>query len=287
MNYKLICVDMDGTLLNNKKEVSARNLETIGKAHEAGVKIVITTGRIFVSANYYGDLIGVKAPIIASNGAYVREKDKNESIYEQGLEKSQCRIIIDLLKKYHIIPQFYTSDTIYTQEIEYSALMYTEANKTVPPNRQVKIKIIDNWEEMLESDVKIIKAMAADIDKETIQEAKKEFLKLGEFEVVSSMNNSFELMKNGTSKGAAVKKICEYYGINRSETICIGDNENDLSMIKFAGLGVAMGNGTEVVKKEADYITLSNENDGVAHVIEKFVLKTQKHENQLTNETWV
>ncbi len=272
MKYKLICVDMDGTLLNNKKEVSKRNLETIKKAHEAGVKIVITTGRIFVSANYYGDLIGVKAPIIASNGAYVREKDKNEAIYEEGLEKSQCKTIINLLNKYHIMPQFFTTDTIYTEAIKYSASMYTEANKTVPVNRQVAIKIIDDWEEMLKEDVKIIKAMASDIDKEKIQEAKKEFLKLGEFEVVSSMNNSFEVMKSGVSKGAAVKKICEYYGIDRSETICIGDNENDISMIKFAGLGVAMENGEETVKREADYITLTNENDGVANVIEKFVL---------------
>lgn len=272
MKYKLICVDMDGTLLNNKKRVSERTLEAIDKAHEAGAKIVIATGRIFVSANYYGDLIGVKAPIIASNGAYVREKDKDVAIYEQGLERDSCEVIIKLLKKHQIMPQFYSSDSIYTEAIKYSALMYAEINKTVPKNRQVNIKIINDWGSFFKEDVQLIKAMAVDVDNKKIEAAKKEFLELDKFEVVSSMNNSFEVMKKGISKGAAVKKLCDYYGINRSEVICIGDNENDMSMIKFAGLGVAMGNGEEVVKREADYITLSNEEDGVAHVIEKFIL---------------
>ncbi|MFR1710273.1 MAG: Cof-type HAD-IIB family hydrolase [Clostridium sp.] len=273
MKYKLICVDMDGTLLNSKKRISERNLKAINQAHDKGVRFVVATGRIFVSANYYGDIIGVKTPIIASNGSYIREKDMDKAIYEEYLNKSECTIILNLLKQYNIMPQFYSTDTIYTEEIKHSALIYSKANETLPKNRQVEIKIIKQWENLFDKSLDLIKVMVVDDNKENVKAAKDDFLKLNKFEVVSSMNGSFEIMKKGTSKGEAVKKICEYYGIDKNEVICIGDNENDLSMIKFAGLGVAMGNAEEFVKKQADYITLSNEEDGVAHVIEKFVLK--------------
>lgn len=273
MKYKLICVDMDGTLLNSKKRISERNLKAINQAHDKGARFVVATGRIFVSANYYGDIIGVKTPIIASNGSYIREKDMDKAIYEEYLNKSECTIILNLLKQYNIMPQFYSTDTIYTEEIKHSALIYSKANETLPKNRQVEIKIIKQWENLFDKGLDLIKVMVVDDNKENVKAAKDDFLKLNKFEVVSSMNGSFEIMKKGTSKGEAVKKICEYYGIDKNEVICIGDNENDLSMIKFAGLGVAMGNAEEFVKKQADYITLSNEEDGVAHVIEKFVLK--------------
>lgn len=273
MGYKLICMDMDGTLLNDKKEVSERSKKAINKAHELGVKVVIATGRIFVSAEFYGDIIGVKAPIIASNGAYVREKDSDKAIYEKGLGYENYQLVIDLLKKYDIVPHFYTEDTIYTEKLVHSSLAYKNANKTLPINRQVKIEVVDDWSRLFaERNPKIIKAMAVADDAKKIKEAKDEFIKLNKFQVVSSMKNTFEVMAKSTSKGNALKKICDYYGIDRNEIISIGDNENDISMIEFAGLGVAMGNAEQIVKNIADYITTTNEEDGVAKVIEKYII---------------
>lgn len=273
MEYKLICMDMDGTLLNDKKEVSERSKKAINKAHELGVKVVIATGRIFVSAEFYGDIIGVKAPIIASNGAYVREKDSDKAIYEKGLGYENYQLVIDLLKKYDIVPHFYTEDTIYTEKLIHSSLTYKNANKTLPVNRQVKIEVVDDWNKLFkEKNPRIIKVMAGGDEGKTIEEAKAEFIKLNKFQVVSSMKNTFEVMAKTTSKGNALKKICDYYGIDRNEIISIGDNENDISMIEFAGLGVAMGNAEQAVKNIADYITTTNEEDGVAKVIEKYII---------------
>ena len=96
--------------------------------------------------------------------------------------------------------------------------------------------------------------------------------KYEDLEVVSSSPNNFEVMNKGTSKGRAVKVLADILNINREEIMCLGDSENDLSMIEFAGLGVAMGNAEEFLKEKADYITDTNENDGVAKAIEKFVL---------------
>lgn len=273
MKYKLICMDMDGTLLNDKKEVSQRAIKAIKTAHDLGVKVVIATGRIFVSAEFYGDIIGVKAPIIASNGAYVREKDAEEAIYEECLGSENYQLVLDLFRKYHIVPHFYTHDTIYTEKLIYSSLTYKNANKTLPLNRQVNIKVIDDFNKLfIEEEPRIIKAMANDSDGNRIKEAKEEFVSLDKFQIVSSFKNSFEIMAKSTSKGNALKRICNYYGINRNEIISIGDNENDISMISFAGLGVAMGNAESEVKDIADYVTLSNEEDGVAKVIEEFII---------------
>jgi len=267
-------MDMDGTLLNDKKEVSERAIKAIEKAHNLGVKVVIATGRIFVSAEFYGDIIGVKAPIIASNGAYIREKDADKAIYEEGLGSENYELVLNLLRKYDIVPHFYTEDTIYTEKLIHSSLSYKNANKTLPQNRQVKIKVINDWNKLfIEENPRIIKAMAIDLDGKKIKEAKAEFISLNRFQIVSSLKNCFEVMAKETSKGNALKKICDYYGIDRNEIIAIGDNENDISMIRYAGLGIAMGNAESEVKELADYITLSNEEDGVARVIEEFIIK--------------
>ena len=263
---------MDGTLLNSKKEITQRSLDAIKKAHELGVKLVIATGRIFVSAANYGDLIGVKAPIIASNGAYVREKDGEKVIFQEYLSMEECSNIVSILKEYNIVPHFYSFDTIYTSKIIHSSLAYKNANAKLPRSRQVKIEVIDDWEKLFLKRPKLIKTMAVDDDGDKVLQAKERFLSLDKFEVVSSFSKSFEVMPRGTSKGNAVKKICEYYGVHPSEVIAIGDNENDISMIEYAGLGIAMGNSEEKVKDIADYITESNDRDGVAMAIEKFIL---------------
>lgn len=273
MKYKLICTDMDGTLLNSVKEISKENLDAIKKAHDKGVKIAICTGRIFTSAKYYGELIGVKAPIIASNGAYIREKDREEVIYKCILEKKDCFELLEIFKKHDLVPHFYTADSIYAGETSYALRFYSRSNKTLPNGFQIKIKEVEDWNEIFNvNELDILKAVAFDDDIEKIKRAKQEIKSLGKYEVVSSLVNNFEVMNKNVSKGRAVEMLASYYNLSKDEIITIGDNENDLSMIEYAGLGVAMKNGEEIVKNKAKYITSTNDEDGVKEVIEKFIL---------------
>lgn len=274
MKYKLICIDMDGTLLDDNKNINERNKFAIKKAHEMGAKIAVCTGRIFTSADFFADLLEIKAPVIASNGAYIREKDNNKVVYKSTLGYEKCMELFKVLKKYNIYPHYYTEDTIFTEKIVYSSYFYTLVNKTLPKNKKVKIEIVHNWEEIFRKyEDKILKGIGVDDEVNKIIAAKNELIKGNQFEVVSSSYNNFEAMRCGVSKGKAVSILKEYYKLNREEIICIGDSENDLSMIKYAGLGVAMGNADENIKKESDYVTDSNNNCGVAKVIEKFVLE--------------
>jgi hypothetical protein len=273
MDYKLICIDMDGTLLNDKKNISDRNLRTIKLAYDKGARIAVCTGRIFTSADFFSELLGVKSPVIASNGAYIIEKDRNEVVYKGILGFEKCNKLLSVFRRYDISPHYYTKDTIFTEKLIYSSKFYEAVNKTLPMDKQVKIKLVKDWNEVFQKyEKEIFKGIAVDDDLDKIQKAKNVLINMGDFEVVSSRYDNFEVMNKGVSKGSAVKILANYYGITREQVICIGDSENDISMIKFAGLGVAMGNGDDDVKAAAGYVTDDNNCDGVAKAIEKFVL---------------
>ncbi|MGH4124979.1 MAG: Cof-type HAD-IIB family hydrolase [Clostridium sp.] len=274
MDYKLICIDMDGTLLNDEKIISESNLRAIKLASEKGVRIAVCTGRIFTSADFFSELLGVKSPVIASNGAYIREKDRNEVVYKSTLGAEKCKKLLSVFRQYNLYPHYYTSNIVFTEQLIHSSCFYQEVNKTLPKDKQVEIVLVKDWNEIFEKyESEIFKGIAIDEDLEKLQNAKNQLKCMEDFEVVSSRFNNFEVMNKGVSKGNAVKVLGDYYGISSQQIICIGDSGNDLSMIKFAGLGVAMGNGNDAVKKASQYITDSNNCDGVAKVIEKFVLE--------------
>lgn len=272
MKYKLICVDMDGTLLSSEKKISKRTVDAVKKAHEKGIHIAICTGRLFTSAEYYANLLGIKTPIISANGAYIREKDRDEVIYKSILGKENCKKILTIVKDYGLCPNFHTPDSIMTDKVDSPYSSYMKLGSNARENRNINIKIVENWDEIFEKyEDEITKCITVDSDLSKLKAAKEELLAIDGLEVVSSFATNFEVMLKGVSKGRAVEILAGYYHFNREEVICIGDNENDESMIKYAGLGVAMGNSEDSIKKIADYITDSNDEDGVAKVIEKFI----------------
>lgn len=273
MKYKMIAVDMDGTLLKDNKEVSDNNKEAIRKACDAGVKVVVCTGRIFTSAKAYAKIVGSMAPIIASNGAYIREKDKDEVVYEKKMEKEALLKIIKITKEAGVYPHIYTTNTVYTEKLIFSSKNYATWNEALAEKDRVIIEIVEDLSEVVESGrYDFIKAVVMSDDLEKLNELRKKIGEEVQIAIMSSVPNNLEFTAYGTSKGNGVEILAKYYGISRDEVICIGDNENDISMIEYAGLGVAMENSSDEIKAIADYVTDSNEDDGVAKVIEKFIL---------------
>lgn len=277
--YKMLVSDMDFTLLNKEKKVSERNREAIVKAIEKGVHMVVATGRIYTSARVYARLLGLSTPIIASNGAIIREAvfnnpmDTERTIYKETLKPETVREMIRLSRKYGLLCHFFTEDTIYAEKLVNISLRYTEWNKYLGEEDQVKIKIVDDVENIIEQDkVKILKSVVVDEDNEKIQKLRDGIIKTGIVSASQSMSNNLEVMNKGVTKGNAVKILAQMYGIEREEIIAIGDNENDMSMIEYAGMGVAMGNAEESLKNVANHITGDYLEDGVAEVIERFIL---------------
>ncbi len=279
MGYRLICIDMDGTLLNSSKQISEKTKITLLKAHQRGVHIVIATGRTYADAEYYASHIGLQSPIIASNGAYIQDKERHQLIYQSLLSKKLALRILDICKRYHVSPNFHTPNREYYASIGLIIMwnLFRLKNRIKQTNRGGYRKYIPGYRQLQkiveQEQDHIVKCVVIQfINKGKLPKLRSELSRITELEIVSSGSNNIEINYQGTSKGKGVEILARHYNIPREEIIAIGDNENDLSMIEYAGLGVAMGNALDVVKKKADYITDTNDNDGVAQVIDKFVL---------------
>lgn len=276
LKYKLIAMDMDGTLLNSQKQVTEYTKEVLKKAADKGVKLVVCTGRIFTSAKSYARIIGTKAPIIASNGAYIREKDREEVIYQKYIDKEKLLEIIRVSREWGFYPHIYTTDTIYSEKLIHSSLNYSKWNETVSEDEKINIKIVDSLEDIInekgEAFLKVV-VMAQDDEIERLQQLKNHIKENIDVAVFSSYMNNFEVMDKEVSKGRALEILAGYFNLSKDEIVCFGDNENDKTMFEVAGFPVAMGNAEEELKKIAAYITVSNDEDGVAKAIEKIILR--------------
>ena len=271
LKYKMLVTDMDYTLLNKEKRVSDRNREALRRAMEKGVHMVVATGRIYTSARIYAKLLGLDTPIIASNGALI--KDASKTIFRGILSQDTVREMLRLCHKYGIYCHFFTENTIYSEKLINVSLRYTEWNKYMGEEDQVKIRIVDDGEEIIEAaKTEVLKAVVFDEDDEKIQKLRDGIMETGIVSVSQSMKHNLEVMNKGVTKGNAVRILAQLYGINREEVIAIGDNENDISMIEYAGLGIAMGNAEELLKRAADHVTGDYQEDGEAEAIEKFIL---------------
>lgn len=271
--YKMIVMDMDYTLLNAEKGVSPRNKEALRKAGEKGILLVVATGRIYVSAKFYAGLLNIETPIIASNGAIIREGRTNKTIFKSILSSKVAIKMIELCREKGLFCHLFSDNTVFTEKIINVSSRYTNWNKTLEEEDKIKIKVVNSLENAVkEEGNKIVKAVVVDSNENYLRYIRDNLNSMGMSSVSQSLKGNMEVMNKGVSKGNAIKILCELYDIDKNEVIAIGDNENDISMIEYAGMGVAMGNASDNVKEKADYITGDYLEDGVAQAIEKFVL---------------
>lgn len=277
MSYKLIATDMDGTLLNSQNKITDRNKEAILEALEAGVKVILCTGRIFTSALYYAKSLELDTPIIACNGAYIGEQDKSKIIYEEPISLQTFRKIVEIAEEEKMYYHFYDDSTFYARELNDTIMNYMNWNKERDEMDRIDIRIAENPLDAIEKEnSKVYKIVFVDENRRKLKNFRKKISTIEGIEVVSSWWSNIEIMNEGVSKGKALNKLCEMLNISMDEVIAIGDNENDIPMLKTAGLGVAMKNGEEEAKEAADYIADTNDESGVGKIIEKFILKKDK-----------
>lgn len=277
MKYKLICIDMDGTLLNSKKVVSDCTKKAIKRAHDIGVHVVITTGRVYNNAEFYSNLIGVNSAVIASNGAIVKEKTADNCIFKRTLGYDNIIKALKICRENKIKMNLNTEDSIIcTSKFVYVITKYLFLKSMINAEEgKMSIRYIseDKIEKYIqENQNKIIKCEIINLNEAKLERAKKSFKALKTLEIVSSSRKNIEITASSVCKGKAVEALAKHYNIDRKDIMAIGDSQNDLSMIEYSGLGVAMGNGNNEIKSKADYVTDTNDGDGVAKAIEKFIL---------------
>jgi len=272
--YKMICIDIDGTLIKSDHTLSVETIKAIRRARDKGVMIVLSTGRMYRSARLYADELELDFPIISANGSYVRDKATSEIIYEKNLSKDDLTFIMEVLDKYGVKINFYNKDTMYISEHRDYVSRYEALSKTLPPEKRIEIKYITKeypMNDFIEEFGGYIQKGIVFPNEGIISAIRNEVAENKLLKVVSSGDDNIEFTSHLADKGLGVLALAKARNIKPSEIICIGDSENDLSMLKVAGLAVAMGNAIPIVKEVAEYITDTNENDGVAKMINKFI----------------
>ena len=263
MKYKLIAADMDGTLLDDKKIITPKNLAAIKKAMADGVIFAFSTGRPPIAVEPYRKIIGENVPVIAYNGAMV-VLGENDIFFNQTLTKEQSEIIYEQVKKYKTMACIWSRNRLYVTELGARADRYKINVMTEPVLFNDPETIINQG---------ITKFLWFDTPERTSlfrQELAKPMKELG-ITVCPSTSEYLEFFSSNVSKALSLERLAKHYGIRREEIIAFGDNFNDLEMIEYAGLGVAMHNAPDGVKSAADFVTVSNNEDGIAYAIERFL----------------
>lgn len=266
--YKLIAIDMDGTLLREDKSVSERTKNAIKLAKEKGVYVVIATGRPIDGVSRYLeelDMLGENDYVLSYNGGLVLKTKSREVVSKTVLTGADLHYLHNLSKELGVnIHAFSEVHGLITPKNS----KYTEVEANI---NGIKIAINDYSD--IEDDHSIIKVMMID-EPEVLQKAIDNLPKevYEKYTVVRSAPFFLEFLNKKVNKGTGVELLAKHLNIKQEEIMTFGDAGNDLDMIVYAGMGVAMANAFDEVKEAANYITDSNENDGVAKAIEKFVL---------------
>lgn len=265
--YQLIAVDMDGTLLNHKKEITDRNLQAIKAAKALGKKVVIATGRPLIGIKRYLEALEMTTDedyVIAFNGALVQEAKSGRLIARKTLQLEDYKKLYEVSQSLGVHIQALSEHHVMTPV----ANPYTDVEANI---NLIETEIIDVAD--VSSDMTIVKVMFVDAPEklDVAVENLPQWVR-DTYTIVRSADIFLEFLDKTVDKGAGVAALVNELGLTAEQVICIGDAGNDLAMIQYAGLGVAMANAYDEVKAAADYMTSSNEEDGVAKVIEKFML---------------
>ncbi|WP_075983265.1 Cof-type HAD-IIB family hydrolase [Bacillus massilinigeriensis] len=278
---KCIATDMDGTLLTPDQRVTEENIQAIKQAQSLGIEVVIATGRSYQEATFVLEDTGLIVPFICVNGAEVRSS-QGEVITSNPLDKELAKAANHILDEHEIYYEVYTNNGSYTSDLEKS--ITTLANIITSANPDINIEYvrkraeerllkglvheIENYDLLIESnDHEIYKMLAFANRKSQLTSSATNLDKIQGLSVSSSGYNNIELTSVHAQKGLALEAFVNKRGISLEDTMAIGDNFNDLSMLKKVGRAVAMGNAEEKIKAECHYVTATNMESGVGKAI--------------------
>lgn len=261
--YKAIFSDLDLTLLSDDKTISNKNKEAIKKANEKGVKFLLCTGRLPFCYEMFKDDIDL-SNAVSTNGSIIINDSK--IIKDESLDSNIVSVLVEYAIKHHIYLRLFSIDCLYN-------LNSDMGDKSMVS--YLNMKSINEAEARdISKNMKLYKAAFFDLSHDYLLQVKNDLenLKLN-VEMVFSYDTFLEINQRGQTKGKGIEEYCRLCGIDIKDTIAIGDNNNDASMLKVAGLAACPSNAIDEIKDIADYISLLDNNEGaVADIIEKYIL---------------
>lgn len=289
--YKLVAIDLDGTLLNSYGTVTEYTKQTIKKCIQKGIEIVLASGRPNDSIESIAKEIGATNYFIAGNGALIYDMQKQEIIYEKYMTKQKVLEIVKICEENSISYNVYTNKTILATSLKHNVLYYHKENLKKEENNKTHISIVENMYEYVKQldEERFLKITVCDENNSIFNAIIRKLRQIEGIEVLDVSHMSRKMIRQGTEeipieyyyteisladvdKWNAIEFLQEKLGIKKEEIIAIGDNMNDKKMIEEATLGIAMEGSTPIVTGVANYITKGNNEDGVAKALEKFCL---------------
>lgn len=268
MIYKIIVLDLDGTLTNEKKEITPRTKEALIKAQEQGLKVVLASGRPTYGITALAEELELprfEGYILAFNGGRIIDCKNNKVVFEQTLDERLVPKLYNSSREAGLEILTYKGEGIIATK---KADQYVQIEASI---NKMEVEEVNYFLEEIEYPINKCLIVGDPTSLHELEQQLVEQLK-GQMEIYRSASYFLECVPLGIDKAASLNQLIEKLDVQPEEIIACGDNYNDLSMINFAGLGVAMANAPIDIQKQADYVTYSNEEEGVAHVVEKFIL---------------
>lgn len=271
---KMIGLDLDGTLLTDKKELTARTKAVISSALRRGIVVLVATGRPWMGIpEELRNFPGMRYAL-TSNGARIIDAQEERVIEEHLLSPELALQALEICGKYDTLQEVYFDGQGYAPADKMAVVERYHRNPSMCEYmRKTRIPVDNIFKLVKEENRGLDKVQALFADMEERTQAWRELREVSGLELVGSLRYNIEINTAGVNKGTGLVNLGKVLGIKREEIMAFGDGDNDIVMLKEVGIGVAMANAEDKVKETADYITLSNEEDGVAEAIEKLVLQ--------------
>lgn len=258
---KLVATDIDGTLVKWDTSVSDGVKDCIKKLQENGVKVVLVTGRMHCATKHLRDELGLNSPVVSYQGGLIKDSD-GKTLYQENLDSDYAKEIINWAHKNGVHLNLYIDDKLYVEKDDDCVKRYTDGKfvpYTVCPFESLKIENVN----------KILAIDYGNAERVTgwISELQAKF---PELYIVKSTPFFCEIGSSMAKKSLGVEFLAKHWNLSQDEILTIGDQNNDIELLKAGGVKVAMGNATPELKECANYITDSVENDGFVKAIEKF-----------------
>lgn len=270
MNYQVIALDLDGTLLTPDKKILPSSLTALQNARKSGAKIVIVTGRHYVAIHPFYQALALDTPAICCNGALLYDYQERKVLASDPLKPEQANQLIDLLDSYDVHGLMYADDAMIYQEPTGHIIRTEKWGNALPESQRPVFRQVKSLRAAANEVDAIWKFALTDTDIEKLQN----FTQIVEREMGIacewSWHDQVDVAQSGNSKGKRLAQWVESQGLSMSQVIAFGDNYNDLSMLKSAGLGVAMGNASDEVKASADMVIGNNTESGIAEIVNKY-----------------
>jgi len=263
LSYKLVAIDLDGTLLSDEKVIPDSTVELISEAYKRGVAFTIATGRMSRGALRYAEQLGINIPIITYNGAIIRSPMSGCVYREHKVPASGAVQAVTLLKDQPVLRYIFLGDEVYTDTRHDWTDRYADL-------LGVEMNFVGDVLDILSEDPTMLVFMVPVMKAVELTEVLKNGLD-SQVRITNSTEWFLDVLSAKASKGLALKQLAEHLGIAREDVVAIGDNLNDIEMVEYAGLGVAVANASDGLKNIADYVTERPLAEGIEEVITKYI----------------